>query len=88
MFFTQWNSGPFKNPFEIINLHTTLNFKFIFVLIKRYIDDFNKIPVYNEKNASEVVANPFTAFHILKRTVVDWELVADSIRNHTQAAGI
>jgi hypothetical protein len=40
-----------------------------------------------EDNASQIVANPFTAFHILKRTVVDWEVVADTIKNHTKAGG-
>lgn len=59
----------------------------VIICLSRYIEDFNKIPSFDEETAAEVVANPFTAFHILKRTVVDWEVVADTIKNHTKAAG-
>ncbi|CAG7734724.1 unnamed protein product [Allacma fusca] len=58
------------------------------LVIKRYIDDFNMIRKEGPTESSEVVANPVNAFHILKRTTVDWEDVLNSIKNHTKTDGL
>lgn len=55
--------------------------------ICRYIDDYNVIRKEGQQDTAEIVANPFNAYHLLKRTTIDWEDVINSIKNHTKAEG-
>lgn len=69
-------------------------------LLSRYIEDFNKIGSRSSSSSDssketeyqdallEIVENPMNAYHILKRTVIDWEVVAEAIKNHTQVKGM
>lgn len=66
----------------------------IFHQFDRYIEDFNKINAKpedyqegDELDTQEIVENPMNAYHILKRTVIDWEVVAEAIKNHTIVGG-